>query len=63
MARDFDEEIRKLRQKMEDIDNVIAYFERAARQLPVKDKRSGKSVRPRSGTLLQMKQEARTDRS
>ena len=61
MARDFDEEIRKLRQEMKDIDNVIAYFERVEAQLAVKDQRPGKTGRPKSGTLLQMKQDAETD--
>lgn len=63
MARDFDEEIRKLRQEMKDIDNVIAYFERVEAQLAVKDQRRGKTGRPKPGTLLQMKQETETDRS
>ena len=63
MARDFDMEIRKLRQEIKDIDNAIAYFERVEAQLAVKDKRPGKTGRPKSGTLLQMKHEAGTDRS
>jgi hypothetical protein len=63
MARDFDEEIQKLRQAMKDIDNVIAYFERVEAHLAVKDKLPEKTGRPKSGTLLQMKQEVGTDRS
>ena len=60
MARDFDEEMRKLRQEMKDIDNVIAYFERMEANLAAKDKLPGKTGRPKSGTLLQMKHEAGT---
>jgi hypothetical protein len=61
MARDFDVEIRKLRQEIRDIDNAIAYFERLEAQLAVK--RPGKAGSPKSGTLLQMKRKSGTDRS
>jgi hypothetical protein len=63
MARDFDVEIRKLRQEIRDIDNAIAYFERLEAQLPVKSERPGKAGGSKSGTLLQMKQKAGSDRS
>ena len=63
MARDFDVEIRKLRQEIRDIDNAIAYFERLEAQLAVKDKRPGKAGGPKSGTLLQMRQKAGSERS
>ena len=61
MARDFDVEIRKLRQEIRDIDNAIAYFERLEAQLAVK--RPAKAGGPKSGTLLQMKRKSATDRS
>jgi hypothetical protein len=63
MARDFNEEIRKLRQEITDIDNAIAYFERLEAQLAVKDRRPGKAGGPKSGTLFQMKRKSGTDRS
>jgi hypothetical protein len=63
MGRDFNEEIRQLRQKMKDIDNVIAYFERLEARLTVKDKRPRSASGPKSGTLLQMKEKPRSDRS
>ncbi len=58
MARDFDVEIRNLRQEIRDIDNAIAYFDRLEAQLAVKDKRPGKAASPKSGTLLQMKRKS-----
>lgn len=61
MARDFDAEIRKLRQEIEDIDNAIWYFERLETQMAVKGKRPGKTGSLKSGTLLQMKRKAGTD--
>jgi len=61
MARDFDAEIRKLRQEIKDIDNAIWYFERLETQLAVKSKRQGKAGGPKSGTLLQMKRKAGTE--
>ena len=63
MAWDFDMEIRKLRQKIKDIDNAIWYFERLEAQLAVKVKRPGKTGGPESGTLLQMKRKSGSDRS
>jgi hypothetical protein len=61
MARDFDEEIRKLRLDIRDIDNAIWYFERLETELAVKAKRPGKTGGRKSGTLLQMKRKAGTD--
>lgn len=61
MARDFDEEIRKLRQEVKDIDSAIWYFERLETQLAVKGKQPGKTRSPKPGTLLQMKRKAGTD--
>jgi hypothetical protein len=63
MARDFDSEIRTLRQEIREINNAIAYFERLETQLAVRDKRPGKAGSPRSGTLLQMKRKTGTDKS
>jgi hypothetical protein len=63
MARDFDVEIRKLRQEIRDIDNAIAWFERLEAQLAVKGERPGKAGGPKSGTLLQMKRKSGTDRA
>jgi hypothetical protein len=63
MARDFEVEIRKLRQEIKDIDNAIWHFEQLEAQLAVKDKRPGKTGSPKSGTLLQMKRKSGSDRS
>jgi hypothetical protein len=41
MRRDFDQEIRQLRQDIHDIDIVIAYFERLEAQLAGKEKQAG----------------------
>ena len=63
MARDFDVEIRKLRQEIKDINKAILYFEQLEAQLAVEAKRPGKTGGPKSGTLLQMKRKLGTDRS
>jgi hypothetical protein len=63
MRRDFDEEIRQLRQDMHDIDIVIAYFERLEAQLAVKDKRPGKAISEEAGTLLHVKGKPGTGKS
>ena len=57
MGRDFDGEIRKLRQYIQDIDNAIAYFERLEAQLAVTEKRPAKAGNPKSARLLEMKQQ------
>jgi hypothetical protein len=63
MARDFDVEIRKLRQEIRDVNNAIAYFERLEAQLAVKVERPGKASHSKPATLLQMKRKSGTDRS
>ena len=63
MARDLDEEIRKLRQEIGYIDNAIAYFERLETQLAAKQKRLAKADKRKCGTLLPMRQKTGSERS
>lgn len=63
MARDLDEEIRKLRQEIGYIDNAIAYFERLEAERAVTNKRLAKAESQKSATLVQMRRKAGSERS